>query len=306
MVCAACKDAVYCNLACQGKHWQTQHSRVCVYGVPYPIETIRNDDFITSFFNTHERIIGKGGRGTVYANPDFEGVVVKASRIKDACRGNNEEYKTMQTIRNKLGAAGITYRHVQPIRSYSYLMEKVVPEQGPTPACYIVMDHVVKPARVVPPLVPDPDGTRTDAAFQVYLNSESQDALHLPRGEYIGAKETQAMMQGIELREVVEDLGSFIAQVHFVAEYDAGDLEYVLGYVRDELKIVALDYDLCIPIGNWDRDAIRRASWAMDAEEYVPKPGNDDLYPIFSEAYMKVAREAGREKEAELILAELS
>jgi len=314
--CARCQTALYCSVACHEAHWAAEHHRQCqpgggtAFGHLATAEEIKRDDFLDRFFDGQPVMIGRGGRGSVYRHPELEGVVVKVSTVKDACRGNNDEYRTMNALAGIFQVKGYNFRNVELVRTWAFIADKLRSEHALFPAdvgCYIIMDHVAKPTRGLVSASP--------LTLQCYFNQSSLDVVHKGRGEYVGCAEIGAILAAHGASTTVEDLiwdmGRFIAAVQLVANFDGMDLEYVLGYVHDDpndLKVVAIDFDLCKPILDWnDDDAIYRCYWAIDAEEYFPKPDCDfpEHYNLFKKAYMSVAERAQRLDVAEVIFVRL-
>ena len=57
---------------------------------------------ISEILSGELKVLGKGGRGTIYTNPQFPQYVIKESLTFDKCRGWNKEYQTLYDINEKL------------------------------------------------------------------------------------------------------------------------------------------------------------------------------------------------------------
>ena len=314
-VCPTCDTATYCNVDCQKIHWTAIHHKQCklpliqaplTIGVDYTEADLKQADFYTHFFNGREQILGRGGRGVVFINPDFHGIVIKKANNSDTCRGNNEEYDTICTIQYSL--KDLDFGLFSIIKTHNYTVNDFM-------QCFLIMDHIRKPA--IPkqfhwkPVV---------ESLQTYFGYTTHHEVHPSRGEYIGRNEIQRFLfkhsnrgTSEEMIQLCSDLGKFIASIHLVAKYDGVDIEYILGYGREDggtkLQVVALDFDLCKKIPDWSpgyEGGIEKCTWSLTSEQYYPHYDPEDpenpCYIAFKTAYRAVAESCRMQMVAEDIL----
>jgi len=292
-VCPTCDTATYCNVDCQKRHWQTVHHRQCTLPVQAALTigvNYTDADFYAKFFNGNEQVLGRGGRGIAFVNPEFPGIVIKKSTNIDICRGNNEEYATITTLQQAL--EGLDFGLVSLITVHNYTVDDFA-------QCYLIMDHIRKPS------IPLQFGWKpTVESLQTYVGESTHHKVQPSRGEYIGRREIQQLLfknsnnPTQDMVQLCADLGRFIASIHFVAKFDGVDIEYILGYGRGEkgrMQVTALDFDLCKEITDWSngiQGGIEQCVWSLAAEsyypQYTPEDPNNPCYLAFRDAYLDV------------------
>lgn len=295
--CNGCNKAIYCSHACQTEHW-LYHAQTCTFTIG---GEEREVNFHQKFFNGQETIIGRGGRGVAFMNPNYPGIVIKKANNVDICRGNNEEYATIKEIASTL--EHLKFGLISLIQVHNYVIDDFL-------QCYLVMDHVQKPRHS--------KVSKTLGSIQFYLGESNFTVDRPGRGEYMGRNqflETFGKMFKItDLVPVCKDLGRFIASIHFIAQYDGVDLEYIVGYLKDDtshLHIVAIDFDLCKKVVVWNTSydgGVTQCAWSLISEPYYPhydlENPNEKHYMAFKQGYMEVAIENHKEDLAKNIFQE--
>ena len=228
---------------------------------------------VQHFLDSRELVlIGRGGRGSVYANPTYPSRVAKVARRYDTCRGWYQEYELVRSLEAQLDALS-PLPLARLIRFLDYHQG-----QGEQEHCAILME------RVLPPISQGP-------TWQAYLNLQDENKWVEGRGLYLGRDQlVRYLPHSYTLYDLVFDLGALVARLHYVCKVDATDVEYVFGHMADAPlynQLFALDFDLC---QRYDTPDVKTLSWSLSSEEYFPQPSGDPhLWIMFREAYVSTA-----------------
>lgn len=305
--CNGCSKAIYCSDKCQTEHWNKRHHLQCQKQSQERIAGnggSTNSDFVTKFFNGHEILLGRGNDGAVYTHPDFANLAVKELLTEKACQEGLQEFTVTKDIESSLEG------HYFGLYSLIHMDRPIATVDN---RCLIVMDRIQRPM----------DETRkvlkSDESIQFYLGKESFYERLPGRGQYIGRQQFLTLFQQKykinSLLPLCINLGRFIGAVHFHAQYDGFDIEYVVGHLNNDpqnLHIIALDFSQCEKIRDWgygEDSGITECAWSLIGEPYYPRRDPEDAeedkyYKAFKYGYLEMAKEKNMEVVAQEILTE--
>jgi len=223
--------------------------------------------------------LGRGGYGTVYIKKDDDSLCIKVSNKKgNTCRQWSNEYKKIIKFTEKLENNSI-FKKIKLVK-----IVKPIEFIESDDQCYMILPrifrhegkHIIKPT------------------IQALFGQKSSDIVMKGRGELLGLKEIKNIVDNNnDIEDMVRELGTIMALMHFVGKNDAYDVELFLGKEANSKKcrLYLADFDLSEEIKNYNDETIKRITWSMDAVPYFPTEDSDEeLFKIFKDAYKSVVQ----------------
>lgn len=250
-----------------------------------------------------DKVIGKGGFGSVYTLSDRPDLVVKISLINNSCRTWSNEYDKIVDVRDKI----IDSPFYSLLKSVKLIDVKLFFQEDNT--CYMVMERVYRP------IYGDcnPETYNTDSpTLQAQFGVLDVSLVHKGRGEFIGLKQILEYLDSCPqygsdtLENLSKELGIMMGLMHFIAKNNGIDVEVFLGrrYSDDKLRLFIADFDLTNTFDEYDKDTISNLVWSLSAFPYFPSKETEVLFEYFSLGYKSVADSVGLLHVAEAILEE--
>jgi hypothetical protein len=108
----------------------------------------------------------------------------------------------------------------------------------------------------------------------------------------------EMLQLGMDIMLLMRSIAQSLATNHWAARYDARDVEFVLGQrpshrpddwaLRDFGSLWCLDFNQCRPI-TMDAKGVHACAAAFyDNDPYYPRPGDEELWPIFRYSYLQI------------------
>jgi hypothetical protein len=222
--------------------------------------------------------VGAGAFGTVYKDKT-ETFAKKTSKMGNTCRKWVNEFQIAISIWQTFKLWYQRFNKVFMVEPLAYFSS----ENGTE--CTTIMKYI-KPI-YVQDFVLSTQLVITDDAKDENMEVKS-------RGRYVGYQFLidKQLLTLDDVKSIIRDLGMFIALVHHACEKDGMDMEYL---ISSDKKVYVVDFDMVKNLSEHGtkETMLSKMVWAMDAENYFPKP-KDQMYYIFKNAYLRIAQTFGK------------
>ena len=274
--CNQCRLQYYCSAEHQKIDWNAKHRLICG-----KYKQSWNEGKVVSFYNSGSQI-GRGGFGQVMVNPSIDpAVAIKYSKSRVSCASFSSEFKIASYIQKAAKSSGFEDKHAAVVKILADVSEISTLREGEI-YCALVMDYIKRPNFEF--------GSDNALSYQAYVGADDPMYAHTSngRGNYIGLDHVLKIMD-VTQAELFVSMGRLIGFLHYVAEVDATDMEYIVGSssMDGTLKIYAIDFDRVGRVENYQIN-IDTLVWSLSQETYFPNPTQSD-YELFRKAYIGMA-----------------
>lgn len=228
-------------------------------------------------------LLGRGGAGSVYLDPEQPDIVFKVGNRSQTCRIWGKEQKIYQAI----GKYSIDTDLVKLLKMNQFNM------YNNESRCILELSRVVNPIN-----------SSADYTVQVQFGVNSVDYKDKARGRFLGLSQLkqERILSDTTISEYVKQLGTVIGSLHFIAKNDGYDLELFAGVEDGKTVLYIGDFDLSEMIQDYGKEEIERMAWALGAVPYFPTLDQEELYEVFKNAYLEVAENQGKRDIGEAVL----
>jgi len=215
-------------------------------------------------------IIGKGGFGIVYLDPDTPDRIYKVCRGKKNTDQSDREYKIYQRIQNNY----IDSKLCKLIKAYDY---RIIDRYS----CVMELTRVKNPLNKL-------------NTIQALFGDDNLDYIRdSDKGRIMGLKKMikYGLINSDNVYDYIRELATILARLHYEVKNDGFDIEVLIGKENDKIVLYIGDFDLTHMIKRYTADAKRYRKWGIIGIYGIYE--NKKLGKVFIDTYLKVADDLG-------------